>query len=323
MYSNKTPSVAYFLLLACSGICADDIQQQRPTPWLTGTLLSPSGDVVPTGHYNYEPYVYFLTRYGSYGAHWETQRAKNFYSLLSQEYVQVGLPAHFDFEIYPQFSWNHTHGASSWVVNDLGWGFDYQLLSQNQAKWWPGIKLSLFATVPIGKYQKLNPNKQRTDIGGTGSWLPNFGIVFSRLFWFGGHQFLNWRGSVDYTVPTPVHVKNYNTYGGGHHTRGTVFPGQSVTTIMAFEYTWTPHWALALDILHTHTNKTRFKGRVGETRGIPNVMGYPSSELFNLAPAIEYNWSINVGLIAGCWFTLAGRNSFQFANGVVAINIYQ
>lgn len=161
--------MVFLLLLACSAIYADDTEQQRPTPWLTGTLLSPSGDVVPTGQYNYEPYVYFNTAYGRYGPHWNTQRAKNFHSLLSQEYIEIGLPAHFDFEIYPQFSWNHTHGASSWVINDVGIGFDYQLLSQNPNTWWPGIKLSLFGTIPIGTYQKLNPHKQGTDIGGTGS----------------------------------------------------------------------------------------------------------------------------------------------------------
>ncbi|MES2122546.1 MAG: hypothetical protein V4492_07205, partial [Chlamydiota bacterium] len=81
--------------------------------------------------------------------------------------------------------------------------------------------------------------------------------------------------------------------------------------------------ALALDIQYQHNNKTRFSGHKGRTRGVRNVVGGPSSEQFSLAPAFEYNFTYNVGLIAGCWFTVAGRNALEFASGVVAINIYQ
>jgi hypothetical protein len=51
-------------------------------------------------------------------------------------------------------------------------------------------------------------------------------------------------------------------------------------------------------------------------------MGGPSIESLSLAPAIEYSWSANFGMIAGVWFTAAGRNSTVFANGIVAINVY-
>lgn len=298
-------------------------QQEMPTPWLTGSLLSPAGDVIPNGHYNYEPYLYVGTNFGTYNSHWGTKRANNLHTVISQTIFEAGLPANFDFQIYPQFSWNHTHGASSWDINDIPWGFDYQLLSSEGSQWWPKIKLSFFANLPVGKYQKLNPGKQRTDVGGSGSWFPNIGIVFGRLFWFGGNHFLNVRASADYTFPTSVHVKGYNTYGGGRHTRGRVFPGQFVTSIFAFEYTWTQRWAFAMDTVYTHYNKTRFKGHRGKTKGIPNQVGGPSSEVLSFAPAFEYNWSVNVGLIAGCWFTAAGRNTIRFANGVIAINIYK
>jgi hypothetical protein len=51
-------------------------------------------------------------------------------------------------------------------------------------------------------------------------------------------------------------------------------------------------------------------------------MKAPSNEQWSVAPAIEYNWSKNVGLIVGSWFSFAGRNSVRFISGVAALNIY-
>lgn len=298
-------------------------KEVMPTPWLTGPLLTPSGHVVPNGHFNYEPYFYVTTNFGAFNNHWRPKTGKSVYNLISQTSIQIGMPWNMDFQFVPQFSWNHTHGASSWALNDMNFGFDYQFLADDQVHWWPAIKLQLRANFPMGKYQKLNPNKMGMDIGGAGSWAPGLGLVFSRLFWFGGNQFLALRGNVEYTFETPVHVKNYNAYGGGHHTRGKVFPGQNLQCLIGMEYTWTQNWAVALDIDYTHVNKTRFKGHKGKTKGVPNVVTSPSSEQFSLAPAFEYNFTYNVGLIAGTWFTVAGRNAIEFASGIIAINIYQ
>ena len=128
---------------------------------------------------------------------------------------------------------------------------------------------------------------------------------------------------MQYTIPNSVHVKGYNLYGGGHHTRGTIYPGQSLVVLFGFEISLTQRWAIANDIQYLHVNKTHFKGRKGKTNGVKNVVGFPSSEQFSLAPAIEYDFSAYVGVIAGVWFSVAGRNALDFASGVVAVNIYK
>jgi hypothetical protein len=53
------------------------------------------------------------------------------------------------------------------------------------------------------------------------------------------------------------------------------------------------------------------------------VNGGPSSSQYSLAPAIEYNWSQNIGLIGGVWFTVAGQNISQFNSIVIALNYYK
>jgi hypothetical protein len=228
-----------------------------------------------------------------------------------------------DFTFTPQFSWNRTDGTSHWAYNDMGFGFDLQVYYDTPGEWPPAVKLAFKANAPLGKFDKLNPKNKGTDAGGSGSWLPTIGLVFSDLFHFSGVHFLSMRLAFSYTVPNSVHVKGFNVYGGGEGTHGTVYPGPFFTADLGMEYTLARKWALALDVLYVHSNHTRFSGHKGETDGVPNAIGGPSSEQFSLAPAIEYNWNGNYGIIAGVWFSIAGRNTTEFVNGVIALNIYK
>ncbi len=295
----------------------------KRVPWLTGPLLTPSGHVVPAGHFNAEPYLFVNVGKGIYNAEWDSVSIPNFYNITTQQPLQFGLVKDWDFQFVPQFSWNHTDGASKWVLNDLPIATDYQVVSDRPGTWWPGVKMTLGLNLPIGKYQKLEAKKKGTDIGGSGSWAPALSLVMSRLFYFGNHHYFAPRFATTYTFQTPVHVKGFNSYGGGHGTHGKAFPGNKLAVLLGMEYTLTQQLALALDIDYTHTDKSRFSGHRGRTAGVHNRVKLPSSEQVSLAPAIEYNWSAYVGMIAGVWFTVAGRNSADFINGVIAINIYK
>lgn len=309
------------LLLTTAGLRGDhppSAMEEIPSdlPWLTGPLLCPSAHVIPSGHLNFEPYLFGTSVIGIYNAAWHTQSIPNFYSISSINPIQYGLPAHLDFQVVPQFSWNHTEGASQWVINDLPLIFDVQLATDEPHHWWPAAKLTMGVSIPIGKYQKLDAKKLGTDAGGAGTWNETVGLVFSKLFRFSPVQFLSSRFFCGYTFPNPVHVKGLNVYGGGPGTSGKAYPGNTLTTILGLEYTPTPHWALACDFEYQHQNKSRFSGKTVAP------MTSPSSEQFSVAPAFEYNWNAYVGLISGVWFSFAGRNASQFVSGVVAVNIY-
>jgi hypothetical protein len=298
--------------------------KKEPEPWLTGPLLTPSGHVIPKGHWNIEPYEFIATNFGIYNHHWDTHGVPhNFYSVQTLIPLQYGLGAGFDFTITPAWSWNHIKGASHWVFNDMSYGFDYQILGDKKGAWWPAIKLALHGNLPFGRYQHLNPDRKGTDIGGSGSWAPGVGLTFSHLYWWGGHIFFGARMNLQYTFPTPVHVRDFNIYGGGHHCAGKAYPGQSLVGQFGFELTLSQRWALAGDVQYLHVNKTRFKGQKGSNHGVPNGVGFPSTDQWSVAPAIEYDWNAYVGIIAGVWFSVAARNSPEFATAVVAVNIYK
>ncbi len=293
-------------------------------PWLTGPLLSPSGHVIPEGHQNYEPYIYWTQATGRYDSHWKSQSRPTFNNVLTQGTIQLGVLPYTEFDVAPQFVYNETKGQHMWRVSDLPLTLAFQLLLHHPSKWYPNIKLRFGANVPLGKYDHLSPSRLGTDAGGIGGWFPGAGIVFSRLFHITGKQFLAWRLFLDYAFGTPVNVHGLSVHGGAASTaglkgtRGTVYLGNIFQTIIGLEYSLTQNWVLALDIQYQHNNKHRFSG--SSPPGTKPTA--PSKELFALAPAIEYNFSSNVGIIAGPWFSVAGRNTQDFISYVIAINIY-
>jgi hypothetical protein len=69
---------------------------------------------------------------------------------------------------------------------------------------------------------------------------------------------------------------------------------------------------------------TRFKGVVTleDLDGFSGAIGSGQFNQTALAPAIEYNFSDNVGLISGVWFSLSGVNTAHFITYVLALNAY-
>ncbi len=227
-----------------------------------------------------------------------------------------------DIQMIPSVLYFATQGKSSSHFGDLPIILDFQLLSDQKFQWIPGIKLQIGETFPTGKYQKLNPHKLRTDISGLGSFSTSPAIVFYKVYHLYRHHYLSLTASFQYTYYAPVHVKGFNFYGGGFGTRGKVYPGNLSTAIISFEYTLTKNWVLAIDNVYIHEDKNRFRGNPGiAASGIPATVSRPSSEQLSFAPAIEYNFNEHFGLIAGVWFTAAGRNNLEFRTGVASFTI--
>ena len=288
-------------------------------PWLVGPLIAPTGVVVPKGHYTIQPFFYILVNTGMYSPNWRPQSTPNFYNASLQFQGIFGMTPWMDFQMNPIVLYNNTQGQSSTCFGDLPLGFDFQLLSDKKCKWFPGIKLGLIETFPTGKYQKLSPKKLDTDEGGLGSFSTQIDLVFYKVYHLSGLHFLSMTMALQYTLYAPVHVKGFNSYGGGFKTRGTVYPGTNVTAILSFEYTFNKNWVFSIDNVYLHSNKTRFSGNPGFTdSGSQAIVGNPSLEQLSFAPAIEYSFNANWGIIAGSWFSAAGRNALVFQSGIIS-----
>lgn len=264
------------------------------------------------GHASVQPYLYWFQYRGAYDSDWDFRSDKIFNTFLFQPYARVGLFPRCEIDFSPQVYYNHVDGAAKWVFGDTPVWFVFML--HEQTDWTPSFLLEVLATLPTGKYQRFHPRKLETDEGGTGSWFPGAGLTVYRDFHLWGSHYLSLTGYAAYFFGTRVHVKGINYYGGDETTEGTVHRGNQFYATFSFELSLTDKWNLAMDAIYQHDDSSRFSGATEE------AVGSPSSEVFSLAPAIEYLWGEDYGIVGGAWFTVGGRNTDQF--NAITISFY-
>jgi hypothetical protein len=311
-----------------SVVHADNDEDAILSPWFTGSLIAPQEVALPIGHFEVETYIYATVNTGSYKSNWSTKDTPNYTSIQPQLFFIVGTTPWMDIEIVPQAFYNFSQGQSSFEFGDLAVVADFQLISPDKWKHFPGVKFAVRETFPTGAYQNLHPNKKGTDIGGQGSYQTSLNLLFYKIVHLNKQHYLTTTLSFTYSFFTSLHVNGFNAYGGGFGTHGTIKPGDNFQGIFSFEYSFTRNWAFAMDTVYTHTNRNRFSGEKGFTQPGPPIQGIslpddeaavgnPSSDQFSFAPAIEYNFSSHFGIIAGAWFSAFGRNSSVFRSGVI------
>lgn len=281
-------------------------------PWYTGPLITPSPGMMPPGQANIQPYTIFGCNYANFNKNRKSvSLPHNLYSLRQTAGMATGLTKSVDLAWTPS-------AVVQWQNHQTGGGFqDFSatigFLINPETLYIPGMKFTINETFPTGKYQHLSLNGLGLNATGGGSYQTQFGFAISKVIWWIYDHPLNLRYFIGYTIQTAVHVKGFNNYGGDLLTDGTVKPGNSLTTDLGIELSLTQRWVLALDIAYVAQNKTSFHG----TTTAPVGGGY--NDNLSLAPAIEYNWNPNLGIVFGSQFSVYGRNSANFANGQFSV----
>lgn len=323
----------YFLwaALVCSQFLFADkvVVPKRQTdvinPWYTGPLLCPSSAVVPVGHANFEPYVYVAAGTGYYDKHGKV--VKNTHTSWSNSFqpvIQIGLTSWMDIQFLPILVYNYHNHQAQWLFYDFPITVDFQLTSpKGMDDWTPFIKFFITETFPTGKYRNLNPKKLGVDLSGTGSFRTETGFVIGKMFHFKKHHFLIARLLLQYEICSAAHLKGFSSFGGYSNTNARLFPGQGLAADLGLEYTLSQNWVLACDFVGAWSASNHYSGDPGTLpNGSKAVLQTGSANQYSLAPAIEYNWSENLGVIGGCWFTVAGNNAPRFWVGTFALNYY-
>jgi hypothetical protein len=93
-------------------------------------------------------------------------------------------------------------------------------------------------------------------------------------------------------------------------------PGFSSELGIGAGYGLDQRWVLALDLVQNFANGAHIRGAVGSIVDNSNA---PVSAGTAVAPAVEYNWSDSIGVIAGVEFTVAGRNTASYIAPQVAL----
>jgi hypothetical protein len=294
--------------------------------WWTGPLLAPNAATLPQGHWLVEPYVYDAMTYGRFDRDGTLRSAGAAHDIGSLTYIEYGLLNRVTLGLIPRLGLYESsagQGSSAFTVGDTTLQAAFGLAQFRPDSGMPAISLVIGETLPTGKYDRLDG---RTDGAlGSGAYSTTVSLYSQTYLWMPSGRILRARLDLSYQVSGWASVHGVSVYGTSGGFGGRARPGPSFVGDLAFEYSVTRSWVLATDVDWEHDGNTRVEG--GDpptlTSALPPylVRNLGSDDLLYLAPAIEYNWSARMGVIAGARIAAMGRNVTATVTPVAAINM--
>src|SRR5579863_2534028 len=288
------------------------VRQSLDDAWWTGPMLAPNATTLPRGHLLVEPYLYDVIAPHSNG----------FGSLT---YVNYGLADRVTVGLIPTAGFNVvSNGPSSSSVGfgDLTAQAEYQLTKFHEGSWIPTTSAVVQETFPTGRYDRLG---ERLSNGfGGGAYTTTLAFYSQTYFWLPNGRILRMRFNVSQALSSTVNVKDVSVYGTAAGFRGNAKPGDSFLVDPSWEYSLTRSWVLALDATYRHNWNTRVTGYNAldpSSAQNPSIrLDSGTSEVFACAPAVEYSWKPNLGVLLGTRVIPATHNTHASVTPAVAIN---
>ena len=300
-------------------------QQALDDAWWTGSLLAPNAATAPHGHWLVEPYLYDEITNSSFDGRGNRHALDGGHELGSLTYIIYALTDRLAIGLLPRFAYDAPAGApnsSAPGVGDTTLQLQYGLTRYTQGSWVPATSVVLAETFPTGRYDRLS---RASDGLGAGAYTTALALYSQDYLWMPNGRIMRVRFDVTYTWSASVGLEDASVYGTGTGFRGRAYPGASLTAIAAAEYSLTRNWVLAMDVVYEHNDSTRVAGVQPATPGgsafetLLTESG--ASESQGVAPAIEYNFTSTVGVIAGVRILESGRNATGSLTPVAAVNM--
>ena len=312
---RRTVRAIAALLAVLPGIGAAVAQDAGPPrqslddAWWTGPMLANSAETLPRGHVLVEPYLYDVTSKGTD-------------AFGSRAYVLYGLTDRLTVGLIPIIGYNRvSNGPNS---SGIGLGdqilqAQYRLTRFHEGSWLPTLAVQLQETLPTGRYDRL---ARASDGMGGGAWATTLGLNAQSYFWMPNGRLLRVRLNLTRTFSGNADVSGASVYGTAPGFRGTARPGDAFYIGTSFEYSLTRRWVLALDLFRSHGAATRVDGTADPANALPvpvHLQG-GSSDAYGYAPAIEYNFSANLGVLLGARVIVGGHNATRSLTPAIAVN---
>ena len=277
-------------------------------------MLAPSAGTLPRGHVLIEPYVYDVAGYGSYNRHGTLTATAHSNSYGSLTYIIYGLTNRLSIGAIPTFgiaTVENGPSSSGVRVGDLSLSAQYGLTHFRADPWVPATAINVQETFPTGKYDRLGDNPANGF--GSGAYTTTVSIYTQSYFWMRNGRILRVRLNASQAFSSRANVNGVSVYGTDNVFHGSVQPGRVFTLDLAQEYSVTQNWVLALDIVYRRSGNTAVAGPGA-------VLNSGTSEAYMLAPALEYNWTPNAGILIGLRTIPAGVNTSASLTPAIAIN---
>ena len=299
---------------------SSSLRQSLDNAWWTGPLLAPNATTLPQGHILLEPYLYDVITEGFYDSGGTRVRVPHANGFGSLTYINYGLVDRLTIGLIPIFGYNEVSNGPSSAgagVGDLTVQAQYRLHLFHEGSWIPTMSFALQETFPTGKYDQLGDRP--SDGLGAGAFTTTPAFYSQTYLWLPNGRILRMRFNVVPAFSSNVNVKGVSVYGTAAGFRGHARPGSSIFLDAAWEYSLTRRWVLALDATYRHQGNTQVSGIHSST--LANVqLNSGASDAFGLAPAIEYNWKRNLGVIVGARVIPSGRNTTATFSPAMAVN---
>ncbi|HEY9134127.1 MAG TPA: transporter [Dyella sp.] len=299
---------------AAESLPSPAVRQEMADAWWTGPMLANSAATLPRGHWLIEPYVYDIhsDRSDSYG---------------SRAYVLYGLTDRLTVGMIPIVGYNTADGgpsSSRVLLGDFSVQAQYGLTQFQPGSWVPTTAIQIQETLPTGRYDHLHDNPGNAL--GSGAYATTVQFNAQTYYWMPNGRILRMRLNVAQTWARSTRVHGVSVYGTGEDFNGNAQPGNTFYVGLGWEYSVSRRWVLALDATYTRNRSTRVAGQdIVTIDGLPEVMPYRSRSgsniAYGLAPAIEYNWSSNMGVLLGTRVIFGGHRTTTTITPAVALNM--
>jgi opacity protein-like surface antigen len=301
-----------FVILLFPTALSWGVGKEEP-PLFAGNIIAFSGTNTAPGKFNAQTFIYLTRLNGFYNNDSQLVSDLNVHQYEVEVELTFGLIKNIEFMVELYGYQIHNNGRARYSLGDFDAFLGFQVLKEKKNSCIPNIRFLIGEIFPTGRYDRLDERFSGGDGVGEGAFSTFLTFIASKTC-YGKHPF-NWSLNIYYIISSEVHVKERNIYIDLPSIQGNVSPGVQFQVDWAFEYKFNKFWGFGMDVFFEQQNRSSFRTH-SSVSSIPDI---PSSYSLSLAPSLEYNFNQKMNLLAGAWFTVAGRNDFSFRTVVFAL----
>lgn len=297
-------------------------RQSMNDAWWTGPMLAPSANTLPRGHFLIEPYFFDVISHGRFDANGKRLSIPHSNGFGNLTYLNFGVTDRFTMGVIPIEGYNlMSQGLSSARVGvgDVSLLAQYRLTKYRERHHVPTISIALQERFPTGKFDRLGDRPASAQ--GGGAHTTELSTYAQYFFWLPNGRILRTRFNVTGAASDRVRLRDASVYGTSDGFRGAAGPGRWVLVDSSWEYSMKRGFVWAVDLTYEHDASTWVRGLDAASHPVWMTSGQSTS--FAVAPAIEYSWRPNLGVLFGLRLFPAGRNSSASITPAIAINFFR
>jgi hypothetical protein len=289
----------------------EDEDEDDDEPYFQGTLLTFYSSNADPGTFSVQPYLAYTHFYGFFDDNSNVIPASSHQVLLNL-FLDMGLTNYLDLSMTLSGAHNWTHSKSNNTLGDLTLFLGLQLMRDNRKTWEPDIRFLFGESFPTGDFDQSDVDFQGIDSIGVGCFQTFFVLTVGKnLYVIPGYP---WSVNLNLLLvaSTRAEVFGAGIWGGGPGTHGFVHPGLQYIANLGFEQSLSKHIAVGIDVRYEHQNESPFDAIAVDAPTAFNL----AADRFSLAPCFEVNFNERFAIEGGCWFSVWGRNHYDFLSSI-------